>query len=103
MMMNMMKMKMFPCPFIGRSFSQSLRKKNYYNTLGLEQTATIDQIKEAYRQKAKLYHPDVNASADRVYEVFSLFTTLKSDAKAFCELNSQMTRVSSPLQRLTPF
>lgn len=35
---------------------------NYYYILGIPYTATVDDIKKAYRRKAKLNHPDVNKS-----------------------------------------
>jgi curved DNA-binding protein CbpA len=34
--------------------------KNYYKTLGLNQDATIEEIKKAYRKLAFEYHPDHN-------------------------------------------
>ncbi|MCD4768601.1 MAG: DnaJ domain-containing protein [Bacteroidales bacterium] len=34
--------------------------ENYYRILGVEKNASIDQIKKAYRKKARLYHPDLN-------------------------------------------
>lgn len=34
--------------------------KDYYKALGLDKTATQDQIKKAYRKLARQYHPDVN-------------------------------------------
>jgi len=36
----------------------------YYQQLGLSADASIDDIKRAYRQKARLYHPDLNHSPD---------------------------------------
>jgi hypothetical protein len=38
--------------------------KDYHKILGLDKTAGPDQIKRAYRQLAKKYHPDINKSPD---------------------------------------
>lgn len=38
--------------------------KNYFHILGLEKGATEDQIRKAFRAKAKQYHPDVNDDED---------------------------------------
>lgn len=35
-------------------------KKNYYEILGLSEDAKADDIKQAYKKMAKLYHPDLN-------------------------------------------
>lgn len=35
-------------------------KRDYYEVLGIPKTATQDEIKKAYRQMAKKYHPDAN-------------------------------------------
>ena len=35
-------------------------KRDYYEVLGITKTATADEIKKAYRQMAKKYHPDAN-------------------------------------------
>lgn len=35
-------------------------KRDYYEVLGLQKGASEDQIKKAYRQMAKKYHPDLN-------------------------------------------
>ena len=36
--------------------------QNYYEILGTSKGATQDEIKKAYRQKSKMYHPDINKS-----------------------------------------
>ena len=41
-----------------------LKYSDYYALLGLNADASIDDIKKAYRQKARLYHPDINHSPD---------------------------------------
>lgn len=38
-------------------------EKDYYNILGLNSTATPEQIKENYRKLAKKHHPDARSSS----------------------------------------
>ena len=33
---------------------------DYYRILGVPSNSSLDEIKKAYRQKARLYHPDIN-------------------------------------------
>ncbi len=35
-------------------------KRDYYDVLGVTRTATEQDIKRAYRTKAREYHPDIN-------------------------------------------
>lgn len=41
-----------------------MTQTDYYETLGLPASSTIEEIKKAYRRKARLYHPDINPSPD---------------------------------------
>ncbi len=36
------------------------RERDYYEVLGLQKGASEDEIKKAFRQLAKKYHPDLN-------------------------------------------
>ena len=43
---------------------------DYYKVLGINRTATQDDIRKAYRRLAKRYHPDTNAQDPRAQERF---------------------------------
>lgn len=65
--------------------------KNYYEILGVQKSASADELKSAYRKLAKKYHPDVYASASEQE---------KKDAEAkFKEINHAYDVLSDDQKR----
>ena len=69
--------------------------KNYYNLLGIKQTATAEQIKNAYLEKMKKYHPDIfvgdkNFAMQKTKELNEAYNTLKDNEKRK-EYNAKIT------------
>lgn len=59
-------------------------KRDYYEVLGVSKGASADEIKRAYRKKAKQYHPDVNKEAgaeEKFKEVQEAYEVLSDDNK----------------------
>ncbi len=61
-----------------------MRYKDYYAILGLERSASVEDIKKAYRKLARKYHPDVSKEKDaeeRFKEVSEAYETLHDPKK----------------------
>lgn len=60
-------------------------KRDYYEVLGVDKNASADEIKSAYRKKAKQFHPDLNKddpkAAEKFKEAQEAYSVLSDDNK----------------------
>ena len=60
--------------------------ENYYNILGVSKDASLEEIKKAYIEKLKTYHPDVyrgdeNFAQEKTAQLNVIYQTLKDEQK----------------------
>ena len=61
-----------------------MANNDYYSTLGVNKNATDEEIKSAYRQMAKKYHPDLNKTpeaAEKFKEINEAYSVLSDKQK----------------------
>jgi molecular chaperone DnaJ len=71
--------------------------KNHYQTLGVAETASAEEIKKAYRRLAKKYHPDVTGG-DKAKEA-----RFKEASEAYDTLGDEKKRAAYDEARRNPF
>ena len=67
---------------------------SYYDTLGVAETASTDEIKKAYRKLSKQHHPDINGGDDAKF---------KEIAEAYEHLSNDIKRAQYDASRMNPF
>lgn len=58
-----------------------MKKKTLYDDLAIGKDATPDQIKKAYRQKAKQTHPDNGGKSEEFRTIARAYNILSNDEK----------------------
>jgi len=74
-----------------------MQQKDYYKTLGVSEQASEDEIKKAYREFAKKYHPDRNPGDKSAEEKF------KSASEAYDVLSDKKKRQQYDTMRKVGF
>jgi DnaJ-domain-containing protein 1 len=79
---------------------EAMKIKNFYFTLGVEHSASVDDIKRAYRRLAHKYHPDVSDDPDgerKFQELGEAYRTLKypRERSAYDRLLSRSQSIDS--------
>lgn len=67
---------------------------NYYHILGLQNFASLDEIKAAYKQKIKRYHPDISEepNAEEMTKILNLVKSQLDTAEAKYSYDNKLRR-----------
>lgn len=76
--------------------------KDYYNTLGVQQNATIEQIKERYHQLAKIYHPDKQNGNESAFKKINEAYSILSNTNKRKEYDALYQNTSSTQKKQNP-
>jgi molecular chaperone DnaJ len=58
-----------------------MSSKDYYKTLGIDKSASKEDIKKAFRKLAHEHHPDKGGNAEKFKEVSEAYSVLSDDSK----------------------
>ena len=67
--------------------------KDYYKILGIQRSATLEDIKKAYRSLAHKHHPDKGGDENKFKEVGEAYQVLSDETK------KQLARINEYLER----
>ncbi len=83
-----------------------MNNKDYYKTLGVDKSATQDDIKKAFRKLAHQYHPDKTGGDDKKFKEFSEAYSVLSDEtkrKQYDMYGSNFSNAGAGQQSGSPF
>ena len=89
---------LFKTSFAKNFADKIILKKDYYKILGVAKTSTEEEIKIAYRNLAKRYHPDVNIGEERHEPNIEKFRDI---AEAYAVLSNKTMRLDYDMRMKT--